>query len=160
VGAEGAEIFPLNLSGRLPFLGGKGTAIMIESVAAVERVEAVSIAVASGLAARNGRKWREKRLQFLGALRSATGDAGALGDVLDDDLHRGFEDARLPARARIAEAQERIALIDAVDSAVPDGPVDVAGTVRRIAEAGTRSIAIQARIGAAGVERLVTAGSR
>jgi hypothetical protein len=151
-----APNFPLNLSGRLPFLGGKGTAIMIESVAAVERVEAVSIAVASGLAVRNGRKWREKRLQFLGALREATGDAGALGDRIDDLI----DDGRPTSRARIAEAQERLALIDARDSAMPETPADVAETVRRIAEAGAQSIAIQARIGAAGVERLVTAGTQ
>jgi hypothetical protein len=129
---------------------------MIESVAAVERTEAVSIAVASGLAARNGRKWREKRLQFLGALREATGDAGALGDVIGDR----FEEVRPTSRARIAEAQERIALIEADDSQLRDGPVDVAEVVRRIGEAGMRSIAIQARIGAASVERLVTAGTQ
>lgn len=125
---------------------------MIEKVTAVARTEAVSITVASGLAVRNGRKWREHRLKWLDALRGATGDAGALGDDAEDVI----EAPRPTSRARITESQERLALLAPLDlPPPPEGSVDAAAVAREIGQSGARSIAIQARIGASSVGRLV-----
>ncbi len=139
---------------------------MIDSVAPVTRVKAVSLSVAASLASRQGSLLRRRRLRWLTSLREALGEGAALldeGDAEDAD-ERIYAETRDRISAALGTIEELNSLSeDPFTSAVTDGDsgasITVAELARRIGAAGERSLRTQARLGAATVLALVGAPS-
>jgi hypothetical protein len=132
---------------------------MASSVEPVGKVEAVSVAVATGMVARQSVERRRRRLRWLAALHEASGGVGLVPNDEDEEAadERVLDAMRDRIRAALGtiEEMQRFAGATTQPTAEPEVRVTAADLAFRIGEAGDRSLRMQARIGAAAVRGLV-----
>ncbi len=132
---------------------------MGDAISAVTGVDAVSLAAATAMSARETIERRGKRLRWLASLHDASG-----GDETPDPEAAARRDAALLAdnRERIAAAIGTIEEFDRLDAGASDladaryrGTITAADLARRIGAQAEMSLRVQAHLGAASVRRLV-----